>query len=207
LENIAARWNAKAEHWDRELRDPQCHLNEDEAYDYFLDQLIGVVRERPAFCAAHGIIDAGCATGLVLAKAISGFAWGIGVDISPRMIETAQAKQIPRATFVIGDCFSLCGICPAAGAVVSRGILLSHYGPARGAELLKSARSVLVEGGFILCDFLNLAGRTRSRHAPDNKAYFDSEEICTMAIKAGCHNVRTLGEPTRRVGLLLAEIS
>ena len=205
LAAVAARWDSKAEAWDRDLEDPGCHLNEDNAYPRFLKQLDSVIHRRQDFCRRQGIIDAGCATGLVLAEALSWFAWGVGVDISPRMISVARAKALPRASFVVGDCFNLAATCPLAGTVVSRGVLLSHYGAEQGQELLRSARSALVEGGFILWDFLNLAGRTAYRHVAENKVYFEPEDICAMATRAGFRSPAIQGESNRRVLMVYAE--
>lgn len=202
---IASRWDAKAEKWDQDLQDSSCHLNEDRAYERFLDQLNTIIEDRQAFCAAHGVVDAGCATGLVLSKVISSFAWGVGIDLSPKMIRAAEAKHIPGASFRVGDCFDLSSICADAGAVVSRGVLLSHYGFQHGQSLLRSARSSLVRGGFIFWDFLNEAGRAYYKHSPDNKTYFKAREVCAMALKAGFESAKTLEKASQRVGLLLAE--
>jgi SAM-dependent methyltransferase len=205
LDVIAARWNAKAADWDHNLEDPACHLNEDQAYERFLDQVVSIIQERHEFCADQGVIDAGCATGLVLARIIARFAWGVGVDISPEMIQTAQAKQIPKARFLVGDCFNLAKSCPNAGAIVSRGVLLSHYGPQQGELLLKSAHDCLVERGFVFLDFLNKAGRDNYRHVPENKSYFEGEEVCTMAFRAGFRTAKVYAEQERRVRMILAE--
>jgi SAM-dependent methyltransferase len=205
METIAARWDAKARHWEQDLEDPSCHLNEDQAYDQFLQHLALVIEQRRDFCAAQGVVDAGCGTGLVLAKALSSFAWGVGIDISPEMIRMAQAKQLATATFVVGDCFQLSSACPKAGAVLSRGVLLSHYGPQQGKALLGSARAALIQGGFILLDFLNQSGRAKFPHAPENKSYFEPAEVCEMAIASGFRRTQILGEDQRRVRLLLAE--
>lgn len=205
LDRIAARWDSKAAVWDENLKDPACHLNEDGAYDRFLEKLLGIIQARREFCSTQGIIDAGCATGLVLAKVISSFAWGVGMDISSEMIKRAQAKHIPNARFIIGDCFDISGNCPKAGAVVSRGVLLSHYGHHQGEILLRSARTALVEGGFILWDFLNRAGRAKFQHVPRNKTFFDPPEICAMATRAGFGTYMIIGDDDRRVGLLFAQ--
>jgi len=205
LDAIAARWNAKAIHWDQSLADPNCHLNEDGAYVRFIDQLEAVLRIKRSFCASTGVIDAGCATGLVLARAIPSFAWGVGIDISPKMIEVAQSKQIPHAKFFVGDCFNLSSICPKAGGVLSRGVLLSHYGQEQGKELLATARACLQDKGFIVWDFLNASARKAYQHAPQNKAYFEPDQVCAMAITAGFRAAKILGQPQRRVGILLAE--
>ncbi len=68
LKAIAARWDDRAESWDRALEDPACHLNEDEAYGRFTRLAHGLIAQRRAFCAMHGIIDAGCGTGLIMAE-------------------------------------------------------------------------------------------------------------------------------------------
>ena len=205
LDAIADRWNAKAEHWDRELQDPCCHLNEDHSYSYFLDRLSQIIAERAGFCSGNGAVDDGCATGLVLAHVMPFFAWGIGIDISPEMIRIARAKNIPNAHFIVGDCFELPGPYPKAGAVISRGVLLSHYGPTNALDLLRSAQATLTSGGFIFCDFLNKTGRAKSRHSPANKAYYEPRAVCELATRAGFVNARSVAEPHRRVGLMLAE--
>jgi SAM-dependent methyltransferase len=205
LKAIAARWDARADSWDLALEDPACHLNEDDGYRRFTRFVQRLIAQRPDFCAIHGIIDAGCGTGLVLGEVISTFAWGIGIDISPKMIGAARAKRLVKTKFLIGDCFDLPSLCPRAGAVLSRGVLLSHYGRKQGHAILRAARSALVPGGFLVFDFLNEAARTKYRHAPGNKTWFTGEEIQLMARHAGFSMVTILGTPKRRALLLLAE--
>jgi SAM-dependent methyltransferase len=205
LKAIAARWDARADSWDLLLQDPACHLNEDDAYGSFTRLVRGLIARRRKFCARHGIIDAGCGTGLVLAEVISAFAWGIGIDISPKMIRAARAKCLARTRFLVGDCFDVASLCPGAGAVLSRGVLLSHYGGKQGQALLQAARRVLVPGGFLVFDFLNEAARTKYRHAPGNKTWFTGEEVRLMARRAGFSHVTILGKPNRRARLLLTE--
>jgi SAM-dependent methyltransferase len=205
LDALAARWDARAGSWDHALADAACHLNEDDAYRRFIRFVQRLIAQRPSFCALHGIIDAGCGTGLVLAEVISAFAWGIGLDISPKMIRAARAKHLVRTKFLVGDCFDLPSLCPKAGAVFSRGVLLSHYGRKQGHAILRAARAALAPGGFLVFDFLNETARTKYRHAPGNKTWFTGEEIQAMARRAGFSIVTTLGQPNRRVLLLLAE--
>jgi SAM-dependent methyltransferase len=206
LKALAARWDAKAPAWDRELQDPACHLNEDDAYARFLAQARRLIGQCPEFCARQSVIDAGCGTGLVLAKVINHFASGIGVDISPKMIRLAQAKQIQGAEFIVGDCFELPGLCPKAGAVFSRGVLLSHYGRQESEALLRAARAALVPGGFVAFDFLNQAARTLHAHAPGNKTWFARAEACLLARRAGFPKASALGGESRRVLLLVARL-
>jgi SAM-dependent methyltransferase len=205
LDAIAARWDARAKTWDHDLEDPACHLNEDDAYPRFLREVRLILEDRRDFCAGEGVIDVGCGTGLVLALVVSAFAWGIGVDISPEMIRAAQEKHIGRARFLVGDSFNLPAICPPAGAVLSRGVLLSHYGPEHGAALLLAAKEALVKGGFVIFDFLNEAGRTAHGHVPEHKIYYRRETICSLAQRAGFSKVTVAGEDHRRVLVLVAE--
>ena len=205
LKAIAARWDARAESWDQALEDPDCHLNEDDAYRRSNRLVQRLIAQRRRFCAIHGIIDAGCGTGLVLGEVISAFTWGIGVDISPKMIRVARDKRLANTRFLVGDCFDLPSLCPKAGAILSRGVLLSHYGREQGQAILRAARAALVPGGLLVFDFLNEAARTKHRHAPENKTWFTCEEIRSMARRAGFSAVKTLGKPNRRALLMLAE--
>ena len=204
-QEIAARWDARADSWDQALEDPACHLNEDDAYGRFLRVVQRRMAQRRAFCGAHGIIDLGCGTGLVLAKVVACFAWGIGVDLSRQMIRVARAKSLPNTTFVVGDGFELPELCPKAGAVLSRGVLLSHYGAEQGQAILDAARAVLVPGGFLACDFLNAAARNQHAHAPENKTWFTPREIQALARRAGFSKVSCSGSSNRRVLILLAQ--
>jgi SAM-dependent methyltransferase len=204
LAAIAARWDARAKSWDRALQDPACHLNEDDAYDRFTRLVQRLIARRRRICAKHGVIDAGCGTGLVLGEVIGAFAWGIGIDISPKMIRLARAKHLANAKFVVGDCFDLPSLCPKAGAVLSRGVLLSHYGCEQGASILRAARAALAPDGFLVFDFLNAAARMKYQHAPENKTWFTRGEIRSMARSAGFSEAKIHGEPNRRVLILVA---
>ncbi|HVV72363.1 MAG TPA: class I SAM-dependent methyltransferase [Verrucomicrobiae bacterium] len=205
LEAIAARWDARAAGWDEALQDPQCHLNADNAYLHFVEVAQQAIGHRRAFCRAHGVIDAGCGTGLVLGQVVQHFAWGIGVDISPRMVQAARDKRIPNARFIVGDCFQLVRLCPQAGAILSRGVLLSHYGPEQGEVFLASARPALVTGGFIMCDFLNESAQSHSRHEPEGKTLYNKRSALRVASRAGFSNAEVVGEPSERALILLLQ--
>lgn len=203
LKKIADRWNAKAADWDRNLEDPTCHLNEDNAYARFLDALAREVAQRQNFCREQGVIDVGCGTGVVLGSIVSNFAWGLGIDISPDMVRLAQGKAIPNARFTVGDCFHLSALARKAGAVVSRGVLLSHYGRQHAAAFLESLRAALAPAGFVLCDFLSQTGKDKFEHFAPGKTYYTKSEICQLAGAAGFRTARVLNEPERRVQVLL----
>jgi SAM-dependent methyltransferase len=200
---IAERWDAKAGDWDASLKTQDCHLNEDDAYPRFLREARTVIEQRCSFCTSHGVIDAGCGTGLVLAEVVPFFSWGIGVDLSPAMIRGAQHKQIPQARFVSGECFELSRICPPAGAIISRGVLLSHYGLEQGEKLLSAARAALVPGGFLLWDFLNADYRNEGGHEAKDKILLSAEAALGLACRAGFQNPQILGKSLQRVLILL----
>ena len=204
LAAIAARWDAKADVWDEQLLDADCHLNEDEAYERFLQVARDQVCQRRDFCARTGVIDAGCGTGLVLRQVMGSFDWGIGVDISAKMVRAARRKRMKNARFVVGDCFQLPELVPPAGAILSRGVLLSHYGLKHGRALLRAARQALAPGGFLLFDFLNAQGQASSAHAAKHKRWFQAGEVRAMARDAGLARIRVLGARHLRVRILLA---
>jgi SAM-dependent methyltransferase len=205
LAAIAARWDRRAAEWDRTLADPACHLNDDDAYARFLREARRCVSRRARYSRTRGLIDAGCGTGLVLAELLPAFGWGIGVDISREMLRAAAAKGIARARFLAGDCFRLAELCPKAGAVFSRGVLLSHYGRLQGRALLESAAEVLLPGGFLLFDFLNDLARRNYQHSPEDKTYYTPRQACALTRGLGLKTVTVCGEVERRVLLLLAE--
>lgn len=202
---IAARWDQRAAEWDHALIDPACHLNDDDAYARYLGEARRCVSRRADYCQKHGLIDAGCGTGLVLTELVPSFAWGIGVDISHEMLCAATAKGIAHARFLAGDCFRLAEVCPKAGAVFSRGVLLSHYGRLQGPALLESAAEVLLPGGFLLFDFLNDLARRNYQHSPEDKTYYTPQQACVLARGLGFKTVTVRGEAERRVLLLLAK--
>lgn len=205
LAEVAARWDAKAPGWDEDLRDPSCHLNEDDAYERFLAEARAEISSQPEFCARGGMLDAGCGTGLVVAALGASFAWAMGIDISPAMVRLAEEKRIPRARFLVADCFELSRHCPPVAAVLSRGVLISHYGTSQGELILREAGSALLPGGFVVFDFLNGTARGRHRHQAENKTYLSPEEALTLAARAGFRRARVIGGDERRVALLCAE--
>jgi SAM-dependent methyltransferase len=201
---IAARWDARAKTWDQNLLDSSCHLNEDSAYSRFISDAQGVILQNREFCRSQGIIDAGCGTGLVLAELLGAFEWGLGVDISPEMIRLATRKSLEHASFMVGDVFNLAALSRPAGAVVSRGVLLSHYGPEQGRAVLESAHATLVAGGFVIFDFLNEAARDLHNHVPEEKHFFNGPDACALARSAGFERVQVIGSEQRRVLVLVA---
>jgi SAM-dependent methyltransferase len=205
LDVIRDRWDQRAERWDADLADEHFHLNEDGAYQRFLDAAEAVVTAREEFCRSQLLIDLGCGTGLVLARFIDRFAAGLGVDISPRMLAVAARRDVARTNWLAANCFELARHVTGAGVLLSRGILLSHYGPRQAATLLEQVRQSLSKEGFAILDFLNAASRAGYVSNTDNKAYYQVDEIERLGRQGGFRRVSVLGEPDRRVLLMLAE--
>ncbi len=205
LDVIRRRWDTKAQRWDTDLADESCHLNEDGAYARFLETARGIVDQRADFCCRHLLVDVGCGTGLVLASLLGYFAEGLGLDISARMLAVARQRGLPRARFAEGNCFELGQCVQQAGAIVSRGILLSHYGTRWAGVLLGQVHAVVGEGGFALLDFLNASCREQFAERPENKTYFTAEEMAALTMEAGFAHFHILGEPWHRVRMLLLE--
>jgi len=206
LQVIRQRWDQKADRWDADVADQCCHLNQDDAYRRFLDAADSIVAARRSFCRDRLLVDLACGTGLVLAHFADRFDWALGVDISPRMLADAAARRLPRVELLEASCFELAGRIALAGAVLSRGILLSHYGHRWVVPLLGQVRDVLSpDGGFAILDFLNALTRHDFPANPDNKTYYTAEQIRSQADEAGFRRSTILGEPSRRVLLLLAE--
>jgi SAM-dependent methyltransferase len=206
LQVIRDRWDQKADRWDADLADEHFHLNEDGAYRRFLDTAASIVAERTEFCRRHTLVDLGCGTGLVLAHFLDQFAAGVGIDISPRMLAVAAGRRLPHAQFVEGNCFALGRHVAGAGAVFSRGILLSHYGRHWAPLLLRQIhQSLLPEQGFAILDFLNAAAREDYDCNPQNKTYYRGDQIEKLVKQAGFRHAAILGEPHRRTLLIFAE--
>ncbi|MGO9113533.1 MAG: class I SAM-dependent DNA methyltransferase [Thermoguttaceae bacterium] len=203
---IRQRWDQKADRWDADVADQCCHLNQDDSYRRFLDAADSIVAARESFCRDRLLVDLACGTGLVLAHFADRFNRALGVDISPRMLAAAAARQLPRVELLEASCFELAGRIAAAGAVLSRGILLSHYGHRWVVPLLGQVRDILSpDGGFAILDFLNALTRYDYPANPDNKTYYTAEQIRSQADEAGFCRSSILGEPNRRILLLLAE--
>jgi SAM-dependent methyltransferase len=206
LQVIRDRWDRKAERWDKDLADEHFHLNEDGAYRGFLEAAEKKVAERTEFCRRQTLVDLGCGTGLVLAHFIDRFAAGLGIDISPRMLAVAAKRQLPHAQFLLGNAFAPADHVANAGAVFSRGVLLSHYGRRWAPVLFEQIRRILSPGGgFTILDFLNAAARQDYASNPDNKTYYRAEQVETLAKQAGFRHAAVLGEPFRRTLLIFAE--
>ncbi|HEY2575699.1 MAG TPA: class I SAM-dependent methyltransferase [Streptosporangiaceae bacterium] len=119
-------------------------------------------RPQPAFARlaeqgllAGRVLDVGCGTGEHVLLAAAGGADALGVDISPRAIEQAQAKAAARgipARFTVGDVLDLEQLSQTFTVIIDSGLFhnLADEGRVRYVTSLASA---LDSGGFcyLLC--------------------------------------------------------
>ena len=172
LDFIRQRWDQKAESWEQDLRNEDFHLNEDKAYERFIIHAIGVINSRRELCQNSSLLDVGCGTGLVLQRLIPYFRDATGIDISLKMLDQVRKKNIPNVQLLEGNCFKLNSNLKQFGAIVSRGILLSHYGEQLAIPFLTGIYNMTQKDGFSLIDFLNADARYLYKSTPNNKTYY-----------------------------------
>ena len=189
---IRQRWNVRAERWDSDLGDPLCHLNRDNSYRLYLDAVLATLERLPRPIPG-GVVDLGCGTGEMLCAVRDRFPWSTGIDISPRMLDLARDRLMPGSSFIEGNVFEADCIPHGCSAIISRGVLLSHYGAENGLHLLRILRGCILDAGILILDALN-------KEAPDlppNKAGYGLEELSEMAIRSGFSHAELIAPPTR----------
>lgn len=110
-------WDERADAWDRNA----------EAMEGFARQFGDLAMELLGPAPGHHLADVGCGPGLTtieLAHRVAPTGTVTGVDVSPRMIETASARSLAmdvgNVSFVVGD--------PSAGPVGSFDGIYSRFG-------------------------------------------------------------------------------
>lgn len=198
-EEIKERWDKKAPSWDVELRDDNHHLNLDNAYKNFLSITEDVIKDKYDYTKESIFLDLGCGTGIVSQHIARYFKRGIGIDISDGMIKEAKSKNINNVSFKVGDCFQVEKLSSNFGAVISRGILISHYGKENSLVLLGKIKDILEEKGILIFDFLNKEAKESFRYRVHDKAYYTKKEIEDMAKKLGYKQIKIYGNENNRV--------
>jgi ubiquinone/menaquinone biosynthesis C-methylase UbiE len=189
VDYIKERWDKRAERWDSDIEDPYCHLNRNNSYGVFLDIANSYIESMMPITYG-GLVDIGCGTGLVLERFLHHFPWSIGIDISPKMLSIAKTRLNDRADLWELDVFKS-PLFPAECLVVlSRGVLLSHYGKQNGLALLEKVRRNTNKGGFAMFDAINIADITR----PLNKVGYDKDSLINLFITAGFTEVDVHGD-------------
>jgi SAM-dependent methyltransferase len=119
-------------------------------------------RPQPAFVRLAGqgllagrVLDVGCGTGEHTLLAAASGADALGVDISPRAIEQAQAKSAARripARFTLGDVLDLGWLSQTFTAIIDSGLFHNLDNEQRG-RYVRGLASVLDPGGlcYLLC--------------------------------------------------------
>lgn len=118
----AAGWVAHKEIFDAELA-------------AFGDAVLDAIQPGPG----DHLLDVGCGTGTLLELAVARGATGVGIDISPAMIEAAS-RLVPAASFLVGDAQTepLGSAGPFSG-VVSRFGVMFFDDPAAAFANIRSA--------------------------------------------------------------------
>lgn len=200
LAAIRQRWDERAQGWDESLTAANCHLNIEDAHRRFLRFAIrhAVPRGR-----SHAVaLDLGCGTGAVTATLAPRCAWTVGLDVSPEMVRIARHRGLPSADFVIGDGFAMPFPDARFDVVVSRGVLVSHYGLNNSRDLLREVFRVLACGGAFVFDFLN-GQAAPSSHVAYGKQLFHAAEIAKVAGHVGLRVKHVSGRPTARTRFMV----
>ncbi len=203
IEAIARRWDSKAAQWDSELENKSCHLNDSNAYQRFIKIGQQLVLKRQGFCAEGSLVDLGCGTGSVLAQFSNFFQSAIGIDISRNMLNVASSKNIPNADWWLDDIFEGKWCQMRHAAVLSRGILLSHYGNELASQLIAQTVKALKPGGFALFDFLSVDAPDTTKRLAPNKTYFCPDWLVDQAKQFGSIGAVVAGDPTSRIRYLI----
>ncbi len=203
IDVIARRWDSKAAQWDSNLENESCHLNDDDAYGRFIELGRRLVLDRQQLCSTGSLVDLGCGTGAVLAEFSTYFDNTLGIDISQEMLNAAASKSIRNSEWRLDDVFEGGWIGRRHAAVLSRGILLSHYGDELARLLIAQTVKTLVPGGFALFDFLSVEAPEATKILAPNKTYFCPDWLIDQAKRLGSSGAVVAGNPIARVRYLI----
>jgi ubiquinone/menaquinone biosynthesis C-methylase UbiE len=131
------------------------------------------------------ILDLGCGTGIVALEVAASARFVIGVDISSSMILRAREKSIPCSTFIVADAFALPIKDSTIDTVMSRGVLISHYGRRHAENFFNEVARVIIPGGIFIIDYLHAGGRKFFPYETVYKTYFNKEYISILADRTG----------------------
>lgn len=203
IDAISRRWDSKAAQWDSDLKIESCHLNDDDAYGRFIELGRRLVLDRKTLCSAGSLVDLGCGTGAVLTEFSAYFDNAIGIDISQEMLNVAALKSIRNAEWHLDDVFEGDWIGRRYAAVLSRGILLSHYGDELARLLIAQTVKALAPSGFALFDFLSSEAPEATKILAPNKTYFCPDWLIDQAKRLGSSGAVVAGNPMDRVRYLI----
>jgi SAM-dependent methyltransferase len=98
------------------------------------------------------LLDFGMGPGVFAAHAVERGFHFVGIDISPEMIERAEALELPNTTYVCGDLEALESYRGAADAVLAIGLIDYLEDPDEG---LRQLAACLRPGGVLIVSFRN----------------------------------------------------
>jgi SAM-dependent methyltransferase len=203
IDAIVRRWNSKAARWDSDLENATCHLNHDDAYRGFVELGKRLILDRHRLCSSGCLVDLGCGTGAVLTEFSTLFDKSIGIDISQEMLNVAVSKSIRNTEWRLDDVFEGGWSGRRHAAVLSRGILLSHYGDELARLLIAQTVKALAPGGFALFDFLSGEAPEATKILAPNKTYFCPHWLIDQAKHLGSSGAVVAGNPNARVRYLI----
>lgn len=121
------------------------------------------------------LLDVGCGNGRHLAQAANRGLWGVGVDLSPRLLGLAR-RRVPEGTgLVVGDGRAL-PVADNVAAAVMAIAMLHHVPEAEGRmAVVRELRRVALPGAPVLVsvwalDDPEVAERARARRDPEGDA-------------------------------------
>lgn len=203
IDAIARRWDSKAAQWESGLENESCHLNDGDAYGRFVELGRQLVLKRQKLCSTGSLVDLGCGTGSVLAEFSNHFENAIGIDISREMLNVAALKRIQNAEWRLDDVFEGRWSGMRHAAVLSRGIILSHYGNELACLLIAQTVKALTPGGFALFDFLSVEAPEATKILAPNKTYFCPDWLVDQAKRLGSSGAVVSGDTISRVRYLI----
>ena len=113
------------------------------------DAAIGQLLNRLELSADDRLLDVATGTGKVLLAAQKQLAWGMGVDLSPKMLTQLRQKS-STAPIVLADARSL-PLAASQFTVATTSFMLLHLKAAEKQRVLSNMATVLRPGGRIGC--------------------------------------------------------
>ena len=188
--DIAEFYSNYAESWDQRFRANM-------STSYFLRRRIDIIKSLADFSGDECVLEVGCGTAFHLFSLSEYFNYGIGVDVSEKMLEmctrnSRYLEQVDKLKFICDDAETLEQIASESINVVFFVGLIEHLlNPLR---FLESCRKILKPGGKLIgitpnrySPWYNLIGplvRKSMKHLSTDR-YYSKRELCDMLSSTG----------------------
>ncbi len=179
IQKAESSWDQRASTWDKSLKDPQFYTNLDAGYARFDIFCEKILQNKKIFSA----LDIGCGTGESTRNLIGKAKLVFGIDLSKNMISKAQEK-FKDAIFIKGMGHKLPFADNYFNVVISRGVLVSHFGKALSGRWFLEVQRVLKLNGIFIFDFLNEKYFTKPLEGA-HKTLYTREKLTAMLKQAG----------------------